>query len=865
MQSSKTIPFTTYVQRPIGQGPEYSISVDQLWQDRKLQPQSLFEWIETETVTKLYFDFDGGDLERAFKFYMLVAEHLGVRWTLCGYYTNVKLESVILSLYNTISEEAYDNNWLTLEYINPETIKTPKTVKDISFHIVYDAIVDRNEMFNITRSIDRKCKIVDSSVYKGKGSRQLLRHPYYNKENIKCGLCSVEKEDVNEDVFKKSFVLNVEESFKVVSCDFMDELFKSELSDYYVKKPSHQSFVKPSEADINAESVTENVKTHHTQLKAKEPMSDELAKKFVEGINGFTIHGTSSPAIEDGASLFTLFTGINALPDKYIKMGYDNAYCKCERTGGAEIHFEASKKRYAGEHSLPNLVKIMKLHNKEYYNKYLEKLLQQRRNEMNSIKDDVEERQTEIQEWKFNVINDGFSFQSIRRKCPYANISDAVIDLKRVFVAIDSANEVFVLKGYADDDENSGTIQYVNEVSAKAKLNKIIVGEHLEGKSMKKISMWDVYLQNTLVFTMERLTFYSKCSGSFNIFQGYEYKQLDTVDEALIQPFLDHNHNIIADGNAEFSTHMLKWIASILQNPKCKTEVVPVLLGRPGSGKNWYTNVICKMMSKYADDNVSLSDILEQFNSVLENKKLLVLNEVRSLDSGRKVDNDKLKSLITDKRMKIEEKFAPRRTVDNVANFIMISNNRISINIDQHDRRYMVTETSSAKCGNTEYFEKLWALYDDHDFCENLFTYFMKMDLKGFNPRVIPHTVARETIQEACLSPYESFARDYYEQIVNIPGPQMWDAYKKFVEGKNYQLCTERFFTSSMKEFTGDSTQVWLLNGEIVKRTKANIERGAKNTKVYNLKPEYIAKFKEYHGDVDDGFDEEEDCPGVTN
>lgn len=45
----------------------------------------------------------------------------------------------------------------------------------------------------------------------------------------------------------------------------------------------------------------------------KEAISDNIANKLVEGISGFTIHGTSSPPVDEGVSLFTLCIGINAL------------------------------------------------------------------------------------------------------------------------------------------------------------------------------------------------------------------------------------------------------------------------------------------------------------------------------------------------------------------------------------------------------------------------------------------------------------------------------------------------------------------------------------------------------------------------
>ncbi len=562
----------------------------------------------------------------------------------------------------------------------------------------------------------------------------------------------------------------------------------------------------------------------------KEPISEQLANALLEGIAGFTVHGTSSLPIDSESSLFTLFTGINALPDEYVDRGYYNAFTRCQLTQSASAHFNECRARYKEQHSLPNLIKTLKVHRSDYYETELRGLLQQRYDDMTSIKQDVEDRMTELESWSFNV-NDGFSYQTIRAKCPYSSLADAIADLKRVFVAIDSAVEVFVIKDYGEDNR-TGVVWYVSEQAAKAKLCKILVGTLFDGRTVRPMSMWDVYLSNTRLFTMERLTFYNETPGSFNLFCGYDYKQLESVERHVIKPFLDHIHDVIADGNEEVYRYVLLWIASVLQKPTYKSEVALVLLGKQGSGKNVFTNAICKLMARYANENVtSIESIVGRFNSTLESKKLIVLNELRSVDCTKHFDSDALKSLITDKRMMVEAKYEPARLVDNVANFMMCSNNRIPVRIEDRDRRYMVTETSSVHCGDHTYFQKLIAGFTP-DFYENLFTYFMLLNTAGFNSRVIPSTDAKTTIQEASMSPYELFVRDSYERINEITGPDLWNLYRDYTELNHYVLCTQRHFVACMKEFTGEAHQ---------RRV------GGKNTKVYTLLPEYVARFRTYH------------------
>jgi hypothetical protein len=58
-----------------------------------------------------------------------------------------------------------------------------------------------------------------------------------------------------------------------------------------------------------------------------------------------------------------------------------------------------------------------------------------------------------------------------------------------------------------------------------------------------------------------------------------------------------------------------------------------------------------------------------------EIKLLVIYNELQSLDNAKHLKTDSLKSLITHYTGTIESKFVNSWTIDNVSNFIFISNN----------------------------------------------------------------------------------------------------------------------------------------------------------------------------------------------
>ena len=69
----------------------------------------------------------------------------------------------------------------------------------------------------------------------------------------------------------------------------------------------------------------------------------------------------------------------------------------------------------------------------------------------------------------------------------------------------------------------------------------------------------------------------------------YTYAEDATMEDVkmnVIQPFLDHVREVIANNNEQVYKYILVWIASVLQKPSFKTETALVILGHQGTGKS---------------------------------------------------------------------------------------------------------------------------------------------------------------------------------------------------------------------------------------------------------------------------------------
>ena len=142
----------------------------------------------------------------------------------------------------------------------------------------------------------------------------------------------------------------------------------------------------------------------------------------------------------------------------------------------------------------------------------------------------------------------------------------------------------------------------------------------------------------------------------------------------------------------------------------------------------------------------------------------IVLNELKNAGDDRMANFNSLKSIITDDTIRINEKNQPRRTAQNVANFIFCTNNTYPVKIEIGDRRYIVLQCDGKYKGNFQYFEQLMTSCTT-EFYDNLLTYFMKYDISTFNVRNIPMTEAKEDLIEASRTPIDEWICKHYDEL----------------------------------------------------------------------------------------------------
>ncbi|KAH7818967.1 putative Poxvirus D5 protein [Monocercomonoides exilis] len=167
-------------------------------------------------------------------------------------------------------------------------------------------------------------------------------------------------------------------------------------------------------------------------------------------------------------------------------------------------------------------------------------------------------------------------------------------------------------------------------------------------------------------------------------------------NDEIIKPFLDFTREVIANNNEELYQFILCCISSIVQNPGKKAETSLVLKGLQGIGKNVWTNSLAELFEGYSCPNVTeIAELTGLFNSIVEGKMLIVLDELKNVRDDRTANFDALKRIITDSTIRINEKNQPRSTAENEANFIFVTYHKYPVKIEVGDRRYVVCDCNS--------------------------------------------------------------------------------------------------------------------------------------------------------------------------
>ena len=181
-----------------------------------------------------------------------------------------------------------------------------------------------------------------------------------------------------------------------------------------------------------------------------------------------------------------------------------------------------------------------------------------------------------------------------------------------------------------------------------------------------------------------------------NLFVPTKYMLLNKTAETF-HPRIDFSHiydllmNLIP--NYRERKRFMNWLAGILQTRE-KQLTAWVLKGEQGAGKGIFLDKVLKeIFGRRQSVKVEDSDLQSDFNPWLKNTIIVAFNEVAHDNSTRNNIKSRIKAIITDPDVMINEKNIRNYFITNYVNCLFFSNEKVPLFIENKDRRLNVVTT----------------------------------------------------------------------------------------------------------------------------------------------------------------------------
>lgn len=229
-----------------------------------------------------------------------------------------------------------------------------------------------------------------------------------------------------------------------------------------------------------------------------------------------------------------------------------------------------------------------------------------------------------------------------------------------------------------------------------------------------------------------------------NLFRGFKARVLSPaeMDDAtmmnLIKPILNHIKVVMANNRDGVYEYILNWIACLFRGIKIGTGLF--LYGSEGCGKSFlwswlWEMVICLIYAIKITGADFNHQVVGRFG--VSNEEMLVLKIIEELPETERqkafTQAQKLKALVTEKQRNSERKAKDAKSIEDVSNIVINTNNPTSLYISRKDRRWLVAFCLESHAGNHEYFKNLSLALEDPNVADAFITFMARRDISKFH------------------------------------------------------------------------------------------------------------------------------------
>lgn len=294
----------------------------------------------------------------------------------------------------------------------------------------------------------------------------------------------------------------------------------------------------------------------------------------------------------------------------------------------------------------------------------------------------------------------------------------------------------------------------------------------------------------------------SKCPDNiFNTWRPFAMELVKEYQPNMVALQMMRNHiKVLCNNDETVATYMEAWIAQMIQFPAIKSNC-PTIISKQGAGKGTLLKLISAMIGndKYFETTTPSRDVWGDFNGRMANTFLVNLDEL-----SRKESNEcegKIKGLITNPQMTINEKGIGQYKVISYHRFIGTTNHEDPFKTEKDDRRNWIIRASDELIGNVEYYNLINKYLEDVNVIKTCFEYFKSIpDMNNFNKLPMPVTEYQQDMKETNVSPIENWIKSfildhYYDISVELHGKELFELFNDWCKkcGLDYKLNLQAF------------------------------------------------------------------------
>lgn len=219
--------------------------------------------------------------------------------------------------------------------------------------------------------------------------------------------------------------------------------------------------------------------------------------------------------------------------------------------------------------------------------------------------------------------------------------------------------------------------------------------------------------------------------------------------------------------------HVLRWIATLIAIPSTRMKWGLLLMSEAqGTGKTTLGALVSRAIGQHNSSFPSENAITNSdFNDWIAEKRLVVVNEIYSGHSWKAYN--RLKTYVSDEFITVNIKFEKAYTIPNWSHYMLFSNDKGALKIDQQDRRWLVP-TVTEEIWPTEKFDELYNWSQNGGICHLIAwaeKYVADPENRVREGEIAPLTTAKTALVEESMSDAEWFLSDLFDGLMDREAP----------------------------------------------------------------------------------------------